>query len=99
MTEDQMTAVIADLRQSVTALRHDLSEFRERVIRVEVKTEHLTEMLNRIEAHTASMDQKLDTTNTVIAKGVGGMLVGGWIGHALAAAIGFGAAHVWPLVR
>jgi hypothetical protein len=99
MTEDQMTAVIADLRQSLAALRHDLGEFRERVIRVEVKTEHLTEMLNRIEAHTASMDQKLDTTNTVIAKGVGGMLVGGWVGHALAAIAGFAAAHLWPLAR
>ncbi len=99
MTEAQMATVIDDLRQSVGALRHDLGEFRERVIRVEVKTEHLTEMLNRIEAHTASMDQKLDTTNTVIAKGVGGMLVGGWIGHALAAAAGFGAAHLWPLIR
>lgn len=96
MTEDQMRDAITDLRQSVQALRNDLGEFRDRVIRVEVKTEHLTEMLNRIEAHTASMDQKLDRTNTVVAKGVGGMLVGGWIGHALAAAAGFIAAIFWP---
>lgn len=94
-----MTGAIAELRQSVSTLRDDLGRFRERVIRVEVKSEHLTEMLNRIESHTASMDQKLDTTNTVIAKGVGGMLVGGWIGHTLAAVAGFVAAHFWPLAR
>jgi hypothetical protein len=99
MTEDQVGAAIADLRQSLSAMRADLAEFRDRVVRVEVKTEHLAELLNRIEAHTASMDQKLDTTNTVIAKGVGGMLVGGWIGHALAAAAGFAAAHFWPAAR
>lgn len=95
----QMMAVIADLRQSVSALRADLVEFRDRVIRVEVRTEHLNAMLKRIEDHTASMDQKLDTTNTTIAQGIGGMRVGFWIGHALAAAGGFVAAHFWPVPR
>ena len=99
MTEDQVATAIADLRQSLAGLRHDLGEFRERVIRVEVKTEHLTEMLKRIEDHTASMHQKLDTTNTAIAQGVGGIRVGAWIGHALAAAAGFVAAHLWPVTR
>jgi hypothetical protein len=96
MTEGQMAGVIADLRYSLGELRGDLGEFRERVIRVEVQTEHLGAMLKRIEDHTSSMDQKLDTTTTTIAQGIGGMRVWAWIGHALAAVAGFAAAHLWP---
>lgn len=91
-----MATVIADMRQSLTELRSDLGEFRERVIRVEMRTEHLAAMLKRIDDHTASMSQKLDTTNTTIAQGVGGIRVWAWIGHALAALAGFLAAHLLP---
>lgn len=83
MGDEQWQATIADLR--------------ERVTRVEVKTEGVESALRKFDLHLEAMTGKIDEIASKLAQGVGAAKLGFWIGRGGAAAIGFAIAHFWSI--
>lgn len=80
-------------------LQANISDLRERVARVEVKTEGVESALRRFDAHLGVMTVKIDEMAEKLAVGMGAAKLGFWVGRTLAAVGGFAAAHFWSVWR
>ena len=80
-------------------LHANISDLRERVARVEVKTEGVETALKRFDAHLGVMTAKIDEMAEKLAVGMGAAKLGFWVGRMLAAVGGFAAAHFWSVWR
>jgi hypothetical protein len=79
------------------AARPGLTELAERVARLETTAEHLQETLSRIDTGLAAMRVKLDALGGTMNQAMGGLRVGAVVWQLLAGALGFLAAHFWPV--
>ena len=77
----------------------NISDLRERVARVEVKTEGVESALRRFDAHLDVMADKIDEMAEKLAEGMGAAKLGYWVGRMIAAIGGFAAAHFWSAWR
>ena len=80
-------------------LQANISDLRERVARVEVKTEGVEVALRRFDVHLGVMAGKIDEVAERLAEGVGVAKLGFWVGRGIAAIGGFAAAHFWSIWR
>lgn len=80
-------------------LQANISDLRERVARVEVKTEGVESALRRLDAHLGVMSIKIDEMAEKLAEGIGVAKLGFWVGRGIAAIGGFAAAHFWSVWR
>jgi len=80
-------------------LQANISDLRERVARVEVKTEGVESALRRFDAHLGVMAIKIDEMAEKLAQGIGAAKLGFWVGRGIAAIGGFAAAHFWSVWR
>ena len=74
-----------------------LTELAERVARLETTAEHLQETLTRIDSGLASVRVKLDAMGGTMDRAMGGLRVGAVVWQLAAGALGFLAAHLWPV--
>ena len=77
--------------------RPSMGDLAERVTRVETMAEHVQEALGRIDAAIAQMQRKIDSLAGNVAQGMGGLRVGAVVAQLAAGALGFIAAHLWPV--
>ena len=74
-----------------------IADLRERVTRVEVKTEGVEIALRKFDIHLEAMTRKIDEIASKLAQGIGAAKFGFWIGRGGAAVLGFAIAHFWSL--
>ena len=77
----------------------NISDLRERVARVEVKTEGVEAALRRFDAHLDVLTTKIDEVAERLAEGMGVAKLGFWVGRGIAAITGFVVAHFWSAWR
>lgn len=77
----------------------NISDLRERVVRVEVKTEGVEAALRRFDAHLDVVTTKIDEISERLAEGMGVAKLGFWVGRGIAAIAGFVVAHFWSAWR
>ncbi len=81
---------------AIATLQREALETRDRVTRLEARWEALAAGTARGDVDITSLESKVDEMRRAHALGVGALRVGLWLGHCLAAAAGFLAAHFWP---
>ena len=97
MNNDDINLLVKETNYILVGVKEEFASLRDRVTRSEVKLDHTERSVSRIDVHLSDIDEKVDSISNLIARGVGGLKVGFWIGYALAGVAGFLGAHFWQV--